>query len=165
MSGSVTLAKVGALATRRARRFQPVDMDDAEDLAQEALIAAWREIEKGNAHWPYLKAVIDNRIRSCLRHGTSLGSERGKHVARPKPVPTDDVAIFDGATRDAYPSDLDWLPDLTPRDMRFVERFMEGDNPSQIAREMGLSPGYGPQLWARIKNELADAWLDTEEAA
>lgn len=164
-----TVDSVWKLAMVRARAFRVYDREQAEDLAQEAWVAAWMEIEKGNTSWAYLRAVIDNRIKTCLKFGTSLGSERHTRVTRPPEgsvlLASDSSYLFETTREDDYPSDLNWVALRTDRDRIFLVGVMAGESPSAIARQMGLSEAYGRSEWARIKKYLVAAWLESERDA
>lgn len=157
---------VRKLALVRARSFRVYDQEHAEDLAQEAWIAAWREIEKGNTSWAYLRAVIDNRIKSCLKFGTSLGSERHTRVTRPPEgavlLASDSGILEEVRHIDHYPSDLNWVRFRTDRDRIIFEGVISGERPSAIARRLGLSEAWGRAEWQRIKKYLVEAWQESE---
>src|SRR5690349_9595020 len=59
---------------RLARRLA-ADADDADDLTQEALVAAWSQPAREGAQRPWLVAVLRNRLRMLAR-------TRGRRDAR-----------------------------------------------------------------------------------
>lgn len=156
------LERLRALAERSAARRSDGDRELAQDLAQEALIAAWRAPD-GKTEAYYQRAII-NRINECLRWDTRLGSERpGTGLAeRPRMVSLDALILPASEVRDVYPSLAEegverHLRLLPPIDREVALSVAHGEPLDTISRGLGHGPRWGNQKWRHIKAKLRAA--------
>ena len=125
------------------RRFAEVlarDADDADDLVQETLVAAWSELDDERASSrPWLSSVLRNRFR-MLRRGRAR-RERREHestieTAEPPHEPEREVARLE-----VLRGLLGALEALPQEDQSIVlRRFFDGESAAEIARAMDLPP-------------------------
>lgn len=163
----VTLETLTKIARRTANKRSDGDPHLAEELAQEALIAAWRAGEgKGE---PYYQRVITNRINSCMKWDTRLGSESAAKGNPKLPISIQKLeesgvpaSEYTPSTTDDYPSDLEWVTEaITDRtDLIVCDLIAQGFQLKEISEGMGMS-----KSWAgdRLRNNIRPAILSYRE--
>jgi len=161
------------MALNAARRFTQYQPEMRDDMAQEALVAAWRRLDPSKTKEAFYQKVMGERMVELTRGESPLGSERAFKTKK-LPDRTSLDALIDGdvsgfthdsfipAALDEYPSDrsLQWFADLLPDD---------GDLgivlDIAIGRPLGTSSDTRrASRWKRLRPQLADA-LRRKEAA
>jgi RNA polymerase sigma-70 factor (ECF subfamily) len=92
-------------------------VQDAEDVLQETMMAAWRGIDRFEGHGPlraWLYRIATNRCLNALRDGARRGGQRPSAYAPEVPLP-DPTRVGDPLWIQPYPGELlDGLPDTAP---------------------------------------------------
>jgi RNA polymerase sigma factor (sigma-70 family) len=115
---------------RLARRLA-VDADDADDLAQEALVAAWSQPAREGAQRPWLVAVLRNRLRMLARTRVRREAREGATEA-PTAAAQPDAEL---ERIELLRVLLTELEALGPEDrMIVVRRFLDGEDATEPCR-------------------------------
>lgn len=119
---------------RLARRLA-VDADDADDLAQEALVAAWSQPAREGAQRPWLVAVLRNRLRMLARTRVRREAREGATEA-PTAAAQPDAEL---ERIELLRVLLTELEALGPEDrMIVVRRFLDGEDATEIGRALAM---------------------------
>ncbi|HWB81009.1 MAG TPA: sigma-70 family RNA polymerase sigma factor [Nannocystaceae bacterium] len=114
------------------------DVDDADDLVQETLVAAWSKppIDGDASVRPWLGAVLRNRFRMMVR-GRTRRSDR-ERAAAPTPSASDEPepTLARLEILRVLIAELEALP-ADDRDI-LVRRFFDGQSAADIARALGM---------------------------
>jgi RNA polymerase sigma factor (sigma-70 family) len=128
------------------------DPGAAEDLAQETLLEAWRNVDKlrdpAEAH-AWLAAIARN---VCLRWARRRGRELPLVALDADAVAADDEADEGGEVLEVLDRALSVLPPQT-REL-LVHRYVHDSPPAEIAARLGLSPDAVSMRLARGKQAL-----------
>jgi RNA polymerase sigma-70 factor (ECF subfamily) len=136
-SGPADLAIADVQWLGRLARRLAEDADDADDLAQETLVAAWSQPTERNedARRPWLVAVLRNRLRMLRR-------SQGRRVAREHAVEAQSPTREPDAELERLEM-LRWvlaeLEALAPEDrIIIVRRFFDGEDAAEIGRALAM---------------------------
>ncbi len=117
-----------------------------DDLVHDAIVAALRAggFEQIESPGPYLKRTILN-----------LASNERRRLGRRRRALATVASETDGVANDAYPSDLSYLAELSPkaRAVLFLH-YVEGDPFETVARDLGLSASSVRQTATRARRSL-----------
>jgi RNA polymerase sigma-70 factor (ECF subfamily) len=121
------------------RRFAQVlarDADEADDLVQEALVAAWRRgPDREESLRPWLATVVRNLFRMRLR-ADARRERREQTVEGPTAAPDPDRELERLAVLKVLLSEIEALPADDQRVL--LRRFFAGEQAVDIARELGV---------------------------
>jgi RNA polymerase sigma-70 factor (ECF subfamily) len=141
-----------------ARRLAPANVD-AQDLAQDARIAAWQSREATRAPKAWLRSVLRRRAIDRLR-----SNDRRRHrehvialTPRPDPLDPEHTTLLHERLRALEGA----LERLDPVDRRLVVgRYYEERTAAELAKELGLVPSTvrtrSQRALARLRRELGD---------
>jgi RNA polymerase sigma factor (sigma-70 family) len=134
---------------------------DAEDVAQDALIKAWRALGRFDARRPvrpWLLAIVANEARNRRRAGgrrehlvlRAAGEERHSAEAAPSP----DAALLAGERRDSL---LAALGALREEDRLVIGcRYLLGLSEAETGAALGVRPGTVKSRLSRALDRLRD---------
>jgi len=136
-SGSVSLPKlIGYLTGYASAR---VGKDDADDIVQESLLATWQRresITSGPAEYAF--GVAKHLIARCIH--LQIGSRQRRRALSPEipsPAPTPEEAAVVSEVRTVVAMQVSAL---SGRNKEVIERWLEGQTPQEIQRDMRLTP-------------------------
>lgn len=123
---------------RRFARVLARDADEADDLVQEALVAAWkRDPDRSGSLRPWLATVVRNLFRMRLR-ADARRQRREQTTDAPTSAPEPDRELERLAVLKILLSEIEALPADDQRIL--VRRFFEGEQAVDIGRALGTPP-------------------------
>jgi RNA polymerase sigma-70 factor (ECF subfamily) len=141
---------------------------DAEDLAQEAFVKAFRNIgrfKEGEPFGPWIYRIVTNLALDVLKHRTKF---RDEELSESQPAARRDSAEL-GAVTGELSSRIDKAIESLPENQRVVSRLylVEQFSHGEIAKMMNLSEGtvrsHLSLARRKLKEQLADLYRSDEE--
>jgi RNA polymerase sigma-70 factor, ECF subfamily len=136
------------------------DPSEAEDIAQDALLRAWRR-----------RSTLRDQSRRKEWLGTIVRNEAFRQHARPRPDPVAELELFEGAEDDQIVSTVERadlhaaIASLSDRDRQLLRlRYGEDLTQQAIARRLGLPDGTVKVRLHRLRHKLRRAMGDTRFA-
>jgi RNA polymerase sigma-70 factor (ECF subfamily) len=157
-------AKAVGVARAVFRRGGPRCADEADDIANEALIKAYASLHRydGRPFWPWLATVVSRKAIDRLRKLRARGGCQktvslallGEVVADRSPPPPEQL-IRQESLRTARVYLQRGLRRLPPRERRFLRRYHANhDRVARIAAEHGLAVNTVNGILSRAKKKL-----------
>jgi len=145
--------------------------EEAEDLAQEAFVRAWRHLDVYDAKWPFrtwLFSIARNLALNTLRRprATIISIESGGDEEKPAVVlaATSASPADEAGTREQRRHLMRALEDFPPRAaMVFTLFYQEGMSVVQIAQVAGMSPGAVKVMLHRVRETLKNKMRENEK--
>jgi RNA polymerase sigma factor (sigma-70 family) len=143
------------------------DRDLAADVAQDALLTAWRQLDRlqdPDAFGGWVLRIARNRALDRLAK-ERRARPTGDHRALEQPVRGDDPAGPEAVAARREEHDLVWAAAaaLGERDASLLDlQLRHGLEPAEIAEELGMAPNAAHQALFRLRARLGDAvraWL------
>ncbi len=143
--------------------------DLASDVAQDAFIAAWQQIDRlddVNAFGGWLLRIARNRALDALRHEQRSSATDDDTLTAlndrglPGPVAARQVAGPAEAAESHAQADLLWAAAaaLGERDASILDLHVRhGLTPAELAADLGVEPNHAHQLVHRLRKRLGDA--------
>lgn len=136
------------------------DPSEAEDIAQEALLRAWRR-----------RSTLRDQSRRKEWLGTIVRNEAFRQHSRPRPDPVPELEASEGAEDDQIVSTVERadlhavIASLSERDRLLLQlRYGEDLTQQAIARRLGLPDGTVKVRLHRLRHKLRRAMGDTRFA-
>jgi len=140
-----------------------VPPQDCEDIVQEALLSAFRQIGRGQFRgasqlgtwlYPIIKGSIADYRRKRSAERKPVGTNEGLALSEPMTAATQESRILVREAMAALPARMQII-------LRLHER--QGLTTAQIAKRLGRSPGRVGALLAEARQRFRQAILGTEE--
>jgi RNA polymerase sigma factor (sigma-70 family) len=161
----------GALVTRHQQLVFGValarckDPTLAEDVAQEAFVAAWRDLDRlrdGTRVGSWVAGIARNLAANAVR----TRARRERAIAEPTPsaetAPTPEDAAVEREDRELLQRALDDIPD-THRET-LVLFYLQGQSVAEIASELGITDDLVKQRLSRARRALRDSVAERVES-
>ncbi|HKT83244.1 MAG TPA: sigma-70 family RNA polymerase sigma factor [Solirubrobacterales bacterium] len=127
--------------------------NEAEDIAQDALLRAWRR-----------RSTLRDDARRKEWLGTIVRNEAFRHHSRVRPDPVDEVESWEGEEDERIVSTVERadlhaaLKGLSERDRKLLElRYKEDLTQEAIARRLGIPDGTVKVRLHRVRHRLREA--------
>lgn len=127
--------------------------NEAEDIAQDALLRAWRR-----------RSTLRDSARRKEWLGTIVRNEAFRHHSRVRPDPVDEVDSWEGEEDEGIVSTVERadlhaaLKRLSERDRKLIElRYQEDLTQEAIARRLGIPDGTVKVRLHRVRHRLREA--------
>jgi len=131
--------------------------NEAEDIAQDALLRAWRR-----------RSTLRDGARRKEWLGTIVRNEAFRHHSRVRPDPVDEVDSWEGEEDERIVSTVERadlhaaLERLSARDRKLLElRYQEDLTQEAIARRLGIPDGTVKVRLHRVRHRLREAMGST----
>jgi RNA polymerase sigma-70 factor (ECF subfamily) len=127
--------------------------NEAEDIAQDALLRAWRR-----------RSTLRDEARRKEWLGTIVRNEAFRHHSRVRPDPVDEIETWEGEEDAGIVSTVERadlhaaLKGLSERDRKLLElRYQEDLTQEAIARRLGIPDGTVKVRLHRVRHRLREA--------